>query len=184
MLSLFKSSLLVSLALVALQLQVVSAAPQLDSMYAGADTFAASGNFDLGYGGNPDVNVDLGATDVPVSPITITPQTDFLPINNVQPVVNVYPPNVNDYSYYYPYDYGYGDYGYGAGIGGLDALGGIGDLGALSGMGGGLSALGGFGDLGALGGMGGDLGALGDSGDVDAMGLGALGMPGGFAGQI
>ncbi|KAF9898684.1 hypothetical protein BX616_003727 [Lobosporangium transversale] len=65
---------------------------------------------------------DLGETDVPVPPIKVTPVTDFLPISNVQPIVNVLPPDVNDYSdaYDYPYpnmdydtDYPYGaDYQY------------------------------------------------------------------------
>ncbi|KAF9901751.1 hypothetical protein BX616_002166, partial [Lobosporangium transversale] len=62
------------------------------------------------------------ATHVPVPPIKVAAITDFLPINNVQPVVNVLPTDVNDYSDYYdpcycggqydPYDYSYNSNSY------------------------------------------------------------------------
>ncbi|KAF9087429.1 hypothetical protein BGX23_008109 [Mortierella sp. AD031] len=146
MLSLFKSTLLVSFALVALQLQVISAAPQ--------DPAAGFG----------------------VGPVTIAAQTDFVPLNNILPIVNVYPPNINDYSWDPYYDPYYGGLG---GLGDNDVLGG---LGASAGLGG-ISALGGLGGLGALGGLGG-LGAPGAQAGLGGLrgvrGVGEFGPMGGI----
>lgn len=60
-------------------------------------------------------------TNVPVAPINIAPETDFFPLNNVQPIVNVFPTTVNDNSGLGPCDGPYGGpYGgaYGGGCGG------------------------------------------------------------------
>ncbi|KAI1320082.1 hypothetical protein EDD11_002054 [Mortierella claussenii] len=45
-------------------------------------------------------------THIPVSPITIAPETDFLPVSNIQPVINVLPTDYNDYSGLAGYNYG------------------------------------------------------------------------------
>ncbi|KAG0214451.1 hypothetical protein BGX33_002177 [Mortierella sp. NVP41] len=165
MLSLFKSTLLVSFALVALQLQVISAAPQDPAAGFGGD--GGYGGLE-GHGGNP--------TEIPVGPVTIAAQTDFVPLNNILPIVNVYPPNINDYSWDPYYDPYYGGLG---GLGDNDVLGG---LGASAGLGG-ISALGGLGGLGALGGLGG-LGAPGAQAGLGGLrgvrGVGEFGPMGGI----
>lgn len=106
MLSLVKSTLSISLALLA----VTSAAPQDLTYGSGSDLSYSNGGT-----GTLCSGPDCLPTQVPVSPITIVPETDILPINNVQPVVNIFPPNINDYNF----DYNYNNYGnYGA-LGGL-----------------------------------------------------------------
>ncbi|KAG0059025.1 hypothetical protein BGZ89_000765 [Linnemannia elongata] len=106
MLSLVKSTLSISLALFA----VTSAAPQDLAYGSGSDLSYSNGGT-----GTLCSGPDCLPTQVPVSPITIVPETDILPINNVQPVFNVFPPNINDYNF----DYNYNNYGnYGA-LGGL-----------------------------------------------------------------
>ncbi|KAF9193268.1 hypothetical protein BGZ51_003787 [Haplosporangium sp. Z 767] len=73
----------------------------------------------LAYGGGPSYAGEPGyddaryqsVTEVPVAPLLIVPETDFIPVSNVLPVVNVYPPELNDYTYYYDYlPYGYPPY--------------------------------------------------------------------------
>ncbi|KAG0309441.1 hypothetical protein BGZ98_002325 [Dissophora globulifera] len=53
-------------------------------------------------------------TCVPVAPVVISPETDFLPITNVRPHVSVCPTEVHDYSDYgnYDCDNGFDGYGY------------------------------------------------------------------------
>ncbi|KAG0377390.1 hypothetical protein BGX24_006223 [Mortierella sp. AD032] len=101
-----KYALSVSIVLVV----VIFAVPQ----NLGSLGYDSSSNLDYDSGFNNDYLSTL-TTDVPVSPITIILESDLIPINNIQSVVNVFLPNVN-----YPYDYGY-DYGPGS----------LGDLGAL-----------------------------------------------------
>ncbi|KAF8947704.1 hypothetical protein BGZ47_008201 [Haplosporangium gracile] len=115
MFSIIKSALLVSSVAALVVFQFASAAPQdvgfgasLDDYGLGSDMNAYGGPGGADYGGYP--------TQVPVSPVTIAPETDFIPINNVQPVVNVLPVNVNDFSwppYYNDYDFPYGGGVYG-----------------------------------------------------------------------
>ncbi|KAG0262008.1 hypothetical protein BG011_000432 [Mortierella polycephala] len=71
------------------------------------------------YGGGPGYAVGSGygdagyqpAMEVPVAPVSIAPQTDFIPVSNVLPVINVYPPELNDYTDYYGYPpFGYPPY--------------------------------------------------------------------------
>ncbi|KAG0043544.1 hypothetical protein BGZ83_011284 [Gryganskiella cystojenkinii] len=74
---------------------------------------------------DPDLSSGYGndfsdSTVVPVQPITLSPETNFIPEANVQPVVNVLPTNVNDFSGYFDYTgYGddYGDSSFGSGYG-------------------------------------------------------------------
>ncbi|KAF9130446.1 hypothetical protein BGX30_013482 [Mortierella sp. GBA39] len=114
--SIFKSALLVSTVAALILLQFVSAAPQDFGLGGGVNAFGADANMGAFAGpGGPDFNGY--PTQVPVSPITITPETDFIPINNVQPVVNVLPVNVNDFSWPPYYNDYYGG-AYGGGIGG------------------------------------------------------------------
>ncbi|KAG0378763.1 hypothetical protein BGX24_002857 [Mortierella sp. AD032] len=159
--SIFKSALLVaSVGLVFFQ--VASAVPQpQDPGFGGFDDISAYGGAGGGgaYGGNYP-------THVPVSPVTIIPETDFIPINNVQPVVNVLPTNVNDYSWppiyndpYYGGMYG-GAYGGGGGMYG----GAYGGGGGMYGGGGGMGFGGGMGGMGFGGGMGGGMGGMGGMG--------------------
>ncbi|KAF9963691.1 hypothetical protein BGZ65_000896 [Modicella reniformis] len=54
-------------------------------------------------------------THVPVTPIAIIPETDFIPVSNILPVVNVFPTEYNDYSRIV---YGYGGWPNGGGCGG------------------------------------------------------------------
>ncbi|KAF9307046.1 hypothetical protein BG003_000815, partial [Podila horticola] len=49
-------------------------------------------------GGYGDALGYAAPTTVPVGPITIAAESDFVPINNVWPVVNVLPTEYNDYS--------------------------------------------------------------------------------------
>ncbi|KAF9960169.1 hypothetical protein BGZ70_008671 [Mortierella alpina] len=77
-----------------------------------------------GYGGSGD---DYGGcpTHVPVGPTTIVPETDFIPVNNVLPMVNVYPTDYNDYSCDYDLYGNHGGYGgYGGDYGGYAGFGG------------------------------------------------------------
>ncbi|KAG0302812.1 hypothetical protein BGZ97_002164 [Linnemannia gamsii] len=138
--SIFKSALLVSSVAALVLFQFASAAPQDLGLGLSGGYNDYGAGFDMGMYGGPGGpgGADSGngnPTYVPVSPVTIIPETDFIPINNVQPVVNVLPVNVNDFSwppYYndYPYGgggaygggaYGGGAYGgmYGGGIGGM-----------------------------------------------------------------
>ncbi|KAG0309442.1 hypothetical protein BGZ98_002326 [Dissophora globulifera] len=67
-------------------------------------------------------NNDYGcgtATTVPVAPVAISPETDFLPINNVRPIVNVCSTEVHDYSGSGNYDCDSNFDGYGHGYGHL-----------------------------------------------------------------
>ncbi|KAG0285810.1 hypothetical protein BGZ96_010013 [Linnemannia gamsii] len=184
MLSLNKSTLSISLALIT----VVSAVPQglgfdaYDPIHSSGSGFISNSGSNINYvsgssaGYDSDLGLDYGSTtEVPVSPI-----------NNVRPIVNVFPPNINDYSYDYNYsnNYGFGasDLDWGLGGGG----GGPADLGALSA---GIPAIMGGGpvNIGALGAgipvmMGGDGGfsnldalSAGVSGMVNPADLGALG---------
>ncbi|KAK3808662.1 MAG: hypothetical protein J3Q66DRAFT_417209, partial [Benniella sp.] len=92
-------------------------------------------------------------THVPVAPVHIAAETDFLPINNVFPIVNVLPTNVNDLSGWGPFDVPLNDFAAdldgipGAGLGAIPGAG----LGAMSGAG--LGAIPGAG-LGAIPGAG------------------------------
>ncbi|KAF9543394.1 hypothetical protein EC957_000905 [Mortierella hygrophila] len=58
---------------------------------------------DLSYGddgtGTLCSGPDCWPIQVPVSPVTIAFETDFLPINNVQSVLNAFLPNITNYSY-------------------------------------------------------------------------------------
>ncbi|KAG9068531.1 hypothetical protein KI688_010806 [Linnemannia hyalina] len=74
LLSLVKSTLSISLALLA----VTSAAPQGLAYCSGSDLSYGDGGT-----GTLCSGPDCWPTQVPVSPITIAPETDFLPINNV-----------------------------------------------------------------------------------------------------
>lgn len=130
MYSIFKSALLVSSVAALILFQFASAAPQdvgLSGVYEDYGTGSGMGMY-RGPGGPGGADYGGGyPTHVPVSPVTIIPETDFIPINNVQPVVNVLPVNVNDFSwppYYNDYPYGGGGYGGGA-YGGISG-GGIG----------------------------------------------------------
>lgn len=140
--SIFKSALLVSSVAVVVLFQFASAAPQDFSLGGGVDAFGAGASMDA-FAGPGGSDFSGYPTQIPVSPVTIIPETDFIPINNVQPVVNVLPVNVNDYSWP-PY---YNDYYSGAYGGGIE--GGIGG-GAYGGP-----LAGGFG-----GAMGGGIGGL------------------------
>ncbi|KAG0362030.1 hypothetical protein BG005_006842 [Podila minutissima] len=40
-----------------------------------------------------------GASSIPIQPMTIAQETNFVPTTNVHPVVNVHPIDVNDYSF-------------------------------------------------------------------------------------
>ncbi|KAF9319618.1 hypothetical protein BGZ91_004913 [Linnemannia elongata] len=111
--SIFKSALLISSVAALVLFQFASAAPQDFGLGGGMDSFGLGADMGAFTGpGGPDFSGI--PTQVPVSPVSIIPETDFIPINNVQPVVNVLPVNVNDFSWP-PY---YNDY-YGGAFGGI-----------------------------------------------------------------
>ncbi|KAF9930150.1 hypothetical protein FBU30_000818 [Linnemannia zychae] len=131
--SIFKSALLVS-SFVLVLFQAVSAAPQPQSELGygdigrGSDISAFANQGEPAYGGFP--------TNIPVSPLSIVPETDFIPISNVQPIVNVLPVNVNDWSWPPIYNGGgfpYGNEGYAGGMGYGGYPGGLGYDGGLFG---------------------------------------------------
>jgi hypothetical protein len=101
-------SILVSLAMVISAVQIARARPQAPAAgVAATDIGGATAAFD-------------SFTDVPVAPVHIAAETDFLPINNVLPIVNVLPTNVNDFSGMGPFDvplFGAGAPGIGLGLG-------------------------------------------------------------------
>ncbi|KAF9428382.1 hypothetical protein BGZ94_002600 [Podila epigama] len=115
--------------------QLASASPIIDpTLMGGLDPGFAGGALGAGLGGG----FLPGQTSVPVGPITIAAQTDFVPINNVWPVVNVLPTDFNDFSWFGPF----GGSGFGGpGFGGIGA--GIGGPG-FGGIGGGIGGLGPF----------------------------------------
>ncbi|KAF9153478.1 hypothetical protein BG015_003307 [Linnemannia schmuckeri] len=134
--SIIKSALLVSLVAALVVFQFASAAPQDVGFGADLDDYGLGSDMGAygGLGGPGGVDYGGYPTHIPVSPVTIVPETDFIPINNVQPVVNVLPVNVNDFSwppYYNDYDFPYGSGAYGGG-----AYGGILGGGMDGGMGG------------------------------------------------
>ncbi|KAI1312224.1 hypothetical protein EDD11_003209 [Mortierella claussenii] len=95
-------SLFASLTITTFTLMSVLASPQGG---AGDGSFSGSG-----FG-----SYNSDETLVPVSPIKIAAETDFMPINNVLPIVNILGPEVNDYSDEYDdSDYYNGNYDYGA----------------------------------------------------------------------
>ncbi|KAF9954743.1 hypothetical protein BGZ72_004320 [Mortierella alpina] len=115
-----RCTLFIALTLALASVHSVLAAPQdVGSAY-------GSGGYGEDYGGCP--------THVPVGPTTIVPETDFIPVNNVLPMVNVYPTDYNDYSCDYGHYGGHGGYGgdygghggYGGDYGGYGAAGGQG----------------------------------------------------------
>lgn len=83
-------SILISLAMVLSAVQVARARPQ--ASVAGIDTTGINSAALDSY------------THVPVAPVHIAAETSFLPINNVLPIVNVLPTNVNDLSGMGPFD--------------------------------------------------------------------------------
>ncbi|KAG0233027.1 hypothetical protein B0O80DRAFT_439613 [Mortierella sp. GBAus27b] len=101
-------SILVSLAMVISTVQIARARPQAPAAgVATTDIGGATAAFD-------------SFTHVPVAPVHIAAETDFLPINNVLPIVNVLPTNVNDFSGMGPFDvplFGAGAPGIGLGLG-------------------------------------------------------------------
>jgi len=97
MASIFKS--IVSLALTLSALQVACARPQ------GPGPMGAfSPDMGSGFGGNPSAAFN-SFTHVPVAPVQIAAETDFLPISNVWPIVNVFPTDVSDFSGLGPFDW-------------------------------------------------------------------------------
>ncbi|KAK3808666.1 MAG: hypothetical protein J3Q66DRAFT_405965 [Benniella sp.] len=126
MTSIFKS--IVSLALTLSALQVACARPQ------GPGPMGAfSPDSGSGFGGNPSAAFN-GFTHVPVGPVQIAAETDFLPISNVWPIVNVFPTDVSDFSGMGPFDWplpggNIGNDIFGMGSGGSGGPGGPGLLG-------------------------------------------------------
>ncbi|KAG0363123.1 hypothetical protein BGZ54_008310 [Gamsiella multidivaricata] len=170
-------SLAAALAMILSLFQISSAAPCVGSMCSGqdgltgADLSAVVGTPGFGSG---DLAMN-SMTNVPVAPISIVPETDFFPLNNVQPVVNVLPTAVNDFSGWGDSD-AYGLYGSsglgmaglgfpGAGLAGLTASGVL--MGGISG----LDRTGLAGPMVGLGIPGAGMGVLG----VGATGLGVAG---------
>ena len=101
-----RCTLFIALTLALASVHSVLAAPQdINSAMSGG--YGGSGG---DYGGCP--------THVPVGPTTIVPETDFIPVNNVLPMVNVYPTDYNDYSCDYDFNGGNGGYGGYGGYGG------------------------------------------------------------------
>ncbi|KAF9279276.1 hypothetical protein BGZ68_008038 [Mortierella alpina] len=118
-----RCTLFIALTVALASVHSVLAAPQdVGSAYGSGpmNNGGGYGGYGEDYGGCP--------THVPVGPTTIVPETDFVPVNNVLPMVNVYPTDYNDYSCDYDhhnhYDH-YGGYGgYGGDYGGYGAAGG------------------------------------------------------------
>ncbi|KAF9111582.1 hypothetical protein BGX27_004725 [Mortierella sp. AM989] len=121
-------SILISLALTMAALQATFATPLVGDVgygdYGLDSNLAYDSTGSSGYS-TSDVTAkhfvpehDKCETHVPVPPTTIAPETNFLPISNVWPKVNIFPVDVNDYSC--PRIYHDGDYdgNYGSGYGG------------------------------------------------------------------
>ncbi|KAG0196462.1 hypothetical protein BGX28_010089, partial [Mortierella sp. GBA30] len=70
--------------------------------FSGYSEAAGLGFYDsVGSGISPES--DTGghcSADVPVGPVSIVPEMDFIPINNVWPIVNVHPTSVKNYCDY------------------------------------------------------------------------------------
>ncbi|KAF9931082.1 hypothetical protein BGZ65_005058 [Modicella reniformis] len=197
-------SLLISLAMALSAVQVACARPQ-----------APPGGA-AGFGTDPGTTSSVAFdryTHVPVAPVHIAAETDFLPINNVLPIVNVLPTDVNDFSGWGPFDRpllgGFGDLGFGMGGAGLnDGIPGAGlggdlgfgmgaDLSDIQGVGPGFPGAAGLGMMPGMGlgatpgaglgsGLGLDIGAMLNVGPGDALlgGGGGLGPMDPFAGAF
>ncbi|KAF9366526.1 hypothetical protein BGX34_001515 [Mortierella sp. NVP85] len=138
MASIFKS--VVSLALTLSALQVACARPQ------GPGPMGAF-SADIGSGfGNPSAAFN-SFTHVPVAPVQIAAETDFLPISNVWPIVNVFPTDVSDFSGLGPFDWPLSGGNIGGNIFGMGP-GGLGGPGLLGNGGPGLLGNGGPGPFG------------------------------------